>query len=443
MTITSRMIGIFLFAGAVLALAISFIISTSLAKAISTRTNQSAVEMVFGAIESGPLAIARLNSQEIAQQELSRLMSNSRISTRGISRVEITGGLDQNFHFAHWESPARVKPGCNAFESREYNFTDAIHPYKINVSRDVCYQPEEHSTIILYSIFASILAEFFCALVLYLATRPVISSLKLAEQAIENPSAWSDEFVSFLPIRKLVTKSIRSIELEKGAALASLAAQVSHDIRSPLSALAIVVSTIEIPAEKRQILQNAMARINGIAGGLLASARPESSHARDERKELTEVNSVLNAVLAEKRIEYSGMQDIVIEDSFDENSKMLVDLDEVTLSRVISNLINNAVEACGPAGKIVVATRASKKSVVIVVSDNGAGIPDSILSKLGEKGVTHRPQDRKNKSESGNGLGLFHAYETIQSAGGSIAIQSKLGTGTFVNLTLPTVANLC
>jgi hypothetical protein len=68
--------------------------------------------------------------------------------------------------------------------------------------------------------------------------------------------------------------------------------------------------------------------------------------------------------------------------------------------------------------------------------DNGKGIPPEILARLGERGVTHG----KEGTQSGSGIGVYHARETVENAGGKFSIQSQVGIGTMITLTMPRVA---
>jgi hypothetical protein len=69
-----------------------------------------------------------------------------------------------------------------------------------------------------------------------------------------------------------------------------------------------------------------------------------------------------------------------------------------------------------------------------MVSDNGEGIAPDLLTRLGERGVSH---GKEGFETSGWGLGLPHARETIEKAGGTFTIQSHVGSGTMVMFTLP------
>jgi CheY-like chemotaxis protein len=88
------------------------------------------------------------------------------------------------------------------------------------------------------------------------------------------------------------------------------------------------------------------------------------------------------------------------------------------------------VEAFETGGEVKINLIKNKEQVHISVEDNGKGIPKDIQKQLFESGKTFG-------KKSGNGLGLFHAKETIKSWGGEIKIDSTEGKGTKVTITLP------
>ena len=73
-----------------------------------------------------------------------------------------------------------------------------------------------------------------------------------------------------------------------------------------------------------------------------------------------------------------------------------------------------------------------KDGILIQTRDNGKGIPPDILTKLGNRGETHG-------KAGGSGLGLYHARTTVESWGGRLRIESEVGKGTTVLVTLPAV----
>jgi signal transduction histidine kinase len=114
------------------------------------------------------------------------------------------------------------------------------------------------------------------------------------------------------------------------------------------------------------------------------------------------------------------------------------DVDEKELARAISNLINNAAEALeGIAdGIVTLALRPSgAKDIGTIVSDNGKGIPDEVLAKLGKE----RASAGKEGSVSGSGIGVLHAARAIEAMGGKFQIQSRVGVRTNITILLPRV----
>ncbi len=100
---------------------------------------------------------------------------------------------------------------------------------------------------------------------------------------------------------------------------------------------------------------------------------------------------------------------------------------------MISNLINNAVESIETKGRVHLKVFSTSKKIEVVITDNGKGIPPEILKKLGERGLSFG-------KTHGNGLGLHHAKTTIGSWGGQLNINSEVGIGTNIIISIPRVA---
>ncbi|MFZ4402733.1 MAG: sensor histidine kinase [Pseudobdellovibrionaceae bacterium] len=273
----------------------------------------------------------------------------------------------------------------------------------------------------------------------------------------------------------------KDIELLAMANFATLAKQVAHDIRSPLSALNMVVSVANgLPEAQRLMIRNASQRINDIANDLLHHANrkeavDENSASQSgsggtttsngevdsktgatksttgaetpshELRQLTPAAKTLktqptlaialvDALVSEKRIQFRDKINIDISAELDQGYGLFIQANTTELSRVLSNLINNSVEAFSTDGKITVRVFAHaaphQQQVVITISDNGKGIPAAILAKLGQAGVTHG----KAGTESGSGLGVYHAKQSIEAVGGSFSIASQEGQGTTITL---------
>ena len=233
------------------------------------------------------------------------------------------------------------------------------------------------------------------------------------------------------------------IKQESQERMNALAKQVAHDVRSPLSALNLVVETFkEIPEDRRLILRNAVQRINDIANDLLTKSKTNSQNPAGKasvvKTEIIMLPSIIDSIVSEKRTQYREKMQIRIETDLSGAFGAFSKANSKDLKRIISNLVNNSVEAMfNASGKIIVGVNKQKDFNIIFIKDNGQGIPPEILKNLGQPGVSHGKQS--DPSGSGNGLGVSHAKATVESWGGHLSISSKPGVGTTFELAIPSV----
>ena len=109
----------------------------------------------------------------------------------------------------------------------------------------------------------------------------------------------------------------------------------------------------------------------------------------------------------------------------------LVSVNKIQMSRAISNILENALEAVNPSsGKIVVTLSVSANHAVLTVTDNGPGITATHLQRIWEVGFS---------TKSSSGIGLSFVREVIEKNGGIISADSQLGRGTTFTIKLPEV----
>lgn len=216
-------------------------------------------------------------------------------------------------------------------------------------------------------------------------------------------------------------EKIKEIQ-ERQEQLKQLAAQTAHDVASPLSALAIAGESKLIPEEIRELLKAATKRTFDIVTLLKEqSSQIENSNTSEGHK--INLATTLKAVLKEKQARFPK---VVISNRVPNS---FVYADEVELSRVLSNLINNAAEAIPSSreGAIELTLIVHGPTTQLCIIDNGNGIPSQHIASLGKRGFSFG----KNK---GSGLGLFHAYQQMAHWKGNILISSNVGEGTQVTL---------
>jgi two-component system, OmpR family, sensor histidine kinase KdpD len=228
------------------------------------------------------------------------------------------------------------------------------------------------------------------------------------------------------------TASLRRADVVKTAVLRA----VSHDLRSPLTAIAAAGEAVALPdisQEEREelasVIEQETRRLSRLVENLLDQSRLEAGVAEPHR-EWTSVEEVLGAALEE--LGAKGEEEFAL--SIDRDLP-LVRADSAQLERAFVNVLENARRHCGGYPVSVraraVRTHAAENDRVIVrIVDRGPGIPPAQLERVFEpfyRAGTARGGHR------GSGLGLAIARGFIQANGGKLHVESLPGQGaTFV-----------
>ena len=266
---------------------------------------------------------------------------------------------------------------------------------------------------------------------------PIHNLLKLLEQnkdkSLFDDSSTEDshEFIEIK--RKIMTLLALAESNSKQAAFGELAVQVAHDIRSPLAALKIIVSSLsELSEDKRLLIRSVEQRINDIVNNLLTfhgnkliNDKVQPDHVKPEM-----LCQILESIVSEKRILLRDKHIKICEDIAEESFALFVKISSIEFKRVISNIINNSCEAIDGAGYIKISVKEVGGFIQISICDNGRGIPEEFISKVTSQGFTFG-------KENGSGLGLSHALNHIRLWNGNLDISSASGCGTTLNISLP------
>ena len=240
-------------------------------------------------------------------------------------------------------------------------------------------------------------------------------------------------------VDRIQTDQREILKLKSNEIFGSIARQVAHDIRSPLSALEMFSSNLqELPEEKRTILRNSMNRIRDIANSLISkksehfAVSTEGSIDQSEKRRVELLLPIVDSLVTEKRLQYRDRIHIHIELNQTSESYGLFSNIEVTeFKRVLSNIINNSIESLTTnTGKVLIQLSSTNSFNIVSIEDTGKGIPSDIITNLGNLGATY------NKV-AGTGLGLYHAKKTLGAWGGRFEIISQPGKGTNVTILLP------
>jgi two-component system NtrC family sensor kinase len=251
---------------------------------------------------------------------------------------------------------------------------------------------------------------------------------------------WNEELQKRVDQRTAELKETQAALLEsrKIAAVASLGAGVAHEINNPLTAVLGITQLLKskIGKSKEGELLGAMEgeaiRIRDIVQRMQTL-----SHAEEERGyQPVTPSEILDSVLERRKRELAEAS-VAVERAYVANG-VRVHGNRGELEQAFDEVVDNAVKAMrGKPGTLRIATDASAEDVCKVrITDTGRGIAAADLDRVFEPFFTTKDDWH------GKGLGLTLAYRVIEAHRGTIRLQSKVGEGTAVTITLPIVRRL-
>ena len=241
-------------------------------------------------------------------------------------------------------------------------------------------------------------------------------------------------------VRDISTR--QSAELERERLLAELhrsnvelsqfAYVASHDLRAPLRAIDSLANWLQEDlaphftpetAEQMYLLRNRVSRMDGLLRDLLEFSRVGRVQVEirpvDIDQLITEAIDLIGPPPTFRIVRNSAVPEFATA--------------VLPLKRVLMNLVSNAIKHHDrPAGEVRITTRDRGRFVEIEIGDDGPGIPEQFHRKIFEMFQTLKPRD----SLEGSGMGLTFVKKIVESAGGSVAVESK-GRGTTFRVTWP------
>jgi NtrC-family two-component system sensor histidine kinase KinB len=226
---------------------------------------------------------------------------------------------------------------------------------------------------------------------------------------------------------------------DKDRARVNLVATLSHELKTPLTSLALSAELLDrdkanFDPKQRDLLATAsedIGRIRHLADDLLNLARGETGTI-SIRSIMVDIGSLIRAVMNSFALQ-ADQKGVALQSSIAASAPPML-ADPVKLSWVMSNLIGNAMRYTPSGGTITVSSSVAGNSVRIQVRDTGTGVAAEIRDHLFERYA----QWSSNGSEPGSaGLGLAIAKEIVEAHGGRIFVESTVGEGTCFTVELP------
>lgn len=212
---------------------------------------------------------------------------------------------------------------------------------------------------------------------------------------------------------------------------------VSHEIQSPLTSIrgfARALQSDDLSREDRNhylnIIETESMRLSKLSDNLLALSSLESENPRFEPKPYRLDKQVRRLILAcepqwsDKAIDMNVAAE-----------QVSIMADEILLSQVWNNLIHNSIKFTPPGGSVCIDVQQHDGRVEFRIADTGIGIEAEDQAHIFER--FFKADKSRDRSKGGSGLGLSIAQKIVEMHHGTIAVESRLGTGTTFKVCLP------
>jgi len=216
----------------------------------------------------------------------------------------------------------------------------------------------------------------------------------------------------------------------------------SHEFRTPLTSIINYLAVLteeakdKLAVEQRQFLDRALSsakEMSALVDNILNVSKIErgsmalSLKEIDWKKKITRIVEEIQTQAAYKHISMKLNLPASI-------PTLLVD--EVRITEVLNNIINNAITYTQESGKIEIGVKVEKEEVTTYIADNGSGIPKEALPKLFNK--FYRAPGSLEKNSQGSGLGLYISKSIVDLHHGKIWVESEVEKGSTFYFSLPT-----
>ena len=220
-------------------------------------------------------------------------------------------------------------------------------------------------------------------------------------------------------------------------------ANISHELMTPVGALALLAETMEEAAEDPEAVRRFAGRMRQEASRLTYLVQDLITLSRIQAAEPVpdpnpvELSAVLAEVLDRCRMKASA-RGIELAWSCDDGLAVLGDED--LLVTALRNLLENAVAYSPEKTRVMVsATRDGASSAQISIADQGIGIPERDLERIFER--FYRVDPARSRATGGTGLGLAIVKHVVAAHSGKVTVWSKEGVGSTFTLHLPAIRN--
>jgi signal transduction histidine kinase len=236
------------------------------------------------------------------------------------------------------------------------------------------------------------------------------------------------------------TIQIVSKELQLSKMKSDFISTVSHEFKSPLTSIRHITDMLvfkRVPTESKkqeyyEIIQQQSERLSHLINNILDFSKLEEGE-KNFRFEPVSMDQILQEIVLSFK---HSIPDKDFKVSYKHEKRLpMINADKVAITQVIHNLLDNAFKYSGSSDLIEVYAKSDKKSVVISVKDFGIGISPDDKEKIYSR--FYRVSNDHTQQVKGSGIGLTIVKQIIESHGGTVSHESKVGSGSTFIIKLP------
>jgi two-component system sensor histidine kinase ChvG len=227
----------------------------------------------------------------------------------------------------------------------------------------------------------------------------------------------------------------------------SFAADVAHEIKNPLAAIRNAAELLpratseESKAKLEAIILADARRVDRLVTDIANASRLDAELARTSQKKLAIADMIDDLGRVYGSIGHARQVEINVQHT-DETDRLLVTGREDAISRILTNLLDNALSFSPAHGKVVLRGTREQDMVCVQIEDEGPGIPEEALQSVFKRFYTHRPTSVGEEGQAAfgkhSGLGLAIARQIAESHGGALWVENRAeGNGARFVLELP------
>ena len=366
------------------------------------------------------LHITNNRYQDIARIKFEQIFSHTATDDTPQSEFHIYQQGDKNIKNMVYADIIELSDGSECF----LMVTSSITPLSNTV------EIIKHQLIIVSMVFI-LLAIFFSLYASNRIAKPISKTNTVAKQLAKKNYEVEFDATGYLEVEELnETLNYAKTELAATEKLQrELIANISHDLRTPLTMITGYSEVMrDLPGENTpenvQIIIDEATRLSSLVNDLLDLSKLQSGAIQPDKIKYSLTDSITDIFKRYAKLVEQDGYNLIFENN---NENIFIYADELKISQVIYNLVNNAVNHVGEDKTVIVTQKIKDKKVIIEVTDHGEGIEADKLQYIWER--YYKVDKEHRRGVIGSGLGLSIVKSILDAHKAHYGVRSTIGKG--------------